>query len=157
MAKLIRKSTNATITAAIGTISRGKYTLLIRLALPIRLLEASAERGGEETPRQHAGEHHQRIGRRAVRGQLGQLAEDDGEDHHRQERPDERPGGADDRLLVAHRDIAPRQDLEKLPISPQIAPVVAFGAAGLDDQFIRHCRVRIRAELQSATGDQQLD
>src|SRR4029077_5343377 len=42
IAKLTRKSTNATITAAIGTIRRGKYTLLIRLALPIRLLEASA-------------------------------------------------------------------------------------------------------------------
>ena len=42
IAKLMRKSTKATITAAIGTISRGKYTLLIRLALPIRLFEASA-------------------------------------------------------------------------------------------------------------------
>ena len=42
MTKPIRKSTNATITAAVGTISRGKYTLLMRLALLIRLLEASA-------------------------------------------------------------------------------------------------------------------
>jgi hypothetical protein len=41
IAKLIRKSTNATTTVAVGTISRGKYTLLIRLALLIRLLEAS--------------------------------------------------------------------------------------------------------------------
>src|SRR5262245_1588468 len=42
IAKLIRKSTKAVITAAIGTISRGKYTLLMRLALPMRLFEASA-------------------------------------------------------------------------------------------------------------------
>ena len=35
IAKLMRKSTKATITAAIGTIKRGKYTLLMRLALPI--------------------------------------------------------------------------------------------------------------------------
>src|SRR6266481_6903645 len=42
IAKLTRKSANATITAALGTIRRGKYTLLTRLALPIRLFEASA-------------------------------------------------------------------------------------------------------------------
>src|SRR6516165_8106028 len=39
--KVIRKSTNATTTVAVGTISLGKYTLLIRFALLIRLLEAS--------------------------------------------------------------------------------------------------------------------
>src|SRR5215467_8034979 len=38
---VIRKSTKATTTVAVGTISRGKYTLVIRLALLIRLLEAS--------------------------------------------------------------------------------------------------------------------
>ena len=41
MANEIRKSTKATTTVALGTISRGKYTLLIRLELPIRLPEAS--------------------------------------------------------------------------------------------------------------------
>src|ERR1700730_11028623 len=41
IAKVIRKSTNATITVAVGTISLGKYTLLIRLALLTRLLDAS--------------------------------------------------------------------------------------------------------------------
>src|SRR5262249_29400550 len=39
--KVIRKSTKATTTVAVGTISLGKYTLLIRLALLIRLLAAS--------------------------------------------------------------------------------------------------------------------
>src|SRR6516162_10823804 len=39
--KVIRKSTNATTTVATGTISLGKYTLLIRFALLTRLLEAS--------------------------------------------------------------------------------------------------------------------
>src|SRR5688572_15062053 len=42
IAKLIAKSTKATPTAAIGTIRRGKYTLLIRLALLTTLLDASA-------------------------------------------------------------------------------------------------------------------
>src|SRR5579864_169799 len=41
MTKLMRKSTNATITAAAGAIRRGKYTLLIRLALLSMLLEES--------------------------------------------------------------------------------------------------------------------
>src|SRR5262249_22853395 len=41
MEKLMRKSTSATTTVAVGTISRGKYTLLIKLALLIKLLEAS--------------------------------------------------------------------------------------------------------------------
>src|SRR6516162_263475 len=40
--KLMVKSTEATPTAASGTIRRGKYTLLIRLALPTMLLEVSA-------------------------------------------------------------------------------------------------------------------
>src|SRR5437868_108163 len=39
--KEIRKSMKATTTAAVGTISLGKYTLLIRFALPIKLFEAS--------------------------------------------------------------------------------------------------------------------
>ena len=38
---MIKKSTNATTTVAVGTISLGKYTLLIRFALLIKLLEAS--------------------------------------------------------------------------------------------------------------------
>src|SRR6516225_595984 len=42
IAKLMRKSTKATITAAIGTINRGKYTLLMRLAFAMTLFEASA-------------------------------------------------------------------------------------------------------------------
>src|SRR5262249_37367092 len=41
IAKLMRKSTKATITAAIGTINRGKYTLLMRLAFAMTLFEAS--------------------------------------------------------------------------------------------------------------------
>src|SRR5262249_32287258 len=39
--KLMVKSTKAAPTAAMGMIRRGKYTLLIRLALPTMLLEAS--------------------------------------------------------------------------------------------------------------------
>src|ERR1700730_11066264 len=41
IAKLMRKSMNATTTASIGTMSRGKYILLMRLALAMRLFEES--------------------------------------------------------------------------------------------------------------------
>ena len=39
---VIKKSTMLVITALAGTIRRGKYTLEMRLELPIRLLLASA-------------------------------------------------------------------------------------------------------------------
>src|SRR5258708_6906673 len=39
--KLTRKSTNETTTAAVGTMRRGKYTLLMRFELPMRLAEDS--------------------------------------------------------------------------------------------------------------------
>src|SRR5215813_5615127 len=42
MAKLMRKSTKDTTTAAVGMISLGKYTLLIRFVLLTRLFEASS-------------------------------------------------------------------------------------------------------------------
>ena len=126
-----------------------KIDLADEIGIADEAVRGIGQRGGEETPGQHAGEDHQRIGRRAVRGQLGQFAEDDGEDHHRQERADERPGGPDHRLLVAHRDVAPSQDLKKLAVLPQVTPIVPLGAAGLDDQFVRHGRKRLRARLGS--------
>src|SRR5215471_17239614 len=39
--RLIRKSTNDVITAAVGTIIRGKYTFVIKFELAIRLFDAS--------------------------------------------------------------------------------------------------------------------
>src|SRR5262249_39520919 len=35
--------------------------------------------------------------------------------------------------LVADRDVAPGEDGEQLTVLPEVAPVVALGAAGLDD------------------------
>src|SRR6516225_2244427 len=71
--KVIRKSTNATTTVAVGTINLGKYTLLMRFALLIRLLEASLN-PVEKNVRQHAGENHQGIRRCSVRQQPGDAA-----------------------------------------------------------------------------------
>ena len=68
MVKLIRKSTNDTTMAAVGTIRRGKYTLLMRLALLMRLLEAPVNE--------------------VEKSCQGHFAENDCEDDHGQQRLD---------------------------------------------------------------------
>ena len=132
----MRKSTKATITAAIGTISRGKYTLLIRLALPMRLFEASASAVAKKLHGSIPANTIKRIGRRAIGGQLGQFAENNREDHHGQEWTDERPGSPDHRLFVTYGDVAPSQHLEKLAVLPQVTPIPPLSATWLDDQFV---------------------
>ena len=122
-----------------------KIDLADEIGIADEAVRGIGQRGGKETPGQHAGKDHQRIGRRAVRRQLGQFAEDDREDHHGQKRADERPGGPDHRLLVAHRNVAPGQHLKQLAVLPQVAPIVALGTAGFDDGFLhrhlnsKHC------------------
>ena len=134
-----------------------KIDLADEIGVADEAVRGIGQRGGKEAPGQHAGKDHQRVGRRAVRRQLGQLAEDDGEHHHRQERPDQRPGGPDHRLLVAHRDVAPSQDLKQLAVSPQVTPIVALGPARLDDQLVRHiCFPTVRAEPERANGDRAI-
>src|SRR5262249_48869483 len=71
-------------------------------------------------------------------------AEDDGKDHHREERADEGPCGADHGLLVAHGHVAPRQHPEQLAIGPQIAPVMAVGPAPFDDKFVHRGILTLR-------------
>ena len=77
---------------------------------------------------------HQRIGRIAVAGQPGDAPEDDGEHNHRQEWSNDGPQDADDGLLVSDRHVAPGQHVKKFPVAPQVAPIVALGAAGFDDE-----------------------
>jgi len=57
---------------------------------------------------EHTGKYQKPIGD-TLRGKLRQLAEHIGEDHHREERPDYRPGRAYHSLLVANRNVAPSQ------------------------------------------------
>ena len=60
--------------------------------------------------------------------------------------PDDRPGDADHRLLVADRDVAPGEDGEQLAIGPEVAPVMPLGPAGLqhdgDPRVGAPCRFR---------------
>jgi len=124
MAKLMRKSTNATITAAIGTINRGKYTLLIRLAFVRRLFDASPTAAAKKLQGSMPAKTISAYG--AVPS----------EDYHGQRWPDERPRRPDHRLLVAHSDVAPSQDSKKFPVTPQVMPIVPFGSSRFDDQHV---------------------
>ncbi len=81
-----------------GDVSSYSLTMAARVAKGV----------GEELPRQHAGEDQNGIGYVAFRRKFGDPAEDQGEDQNRQQRPDQAPRHADDRLLVAHQNIAPR-------------------------------------------------
>ena len=90
------------------------------------------QHAGEQEPGHEAREHHNGIGRLAFARQICQPAKDDGEDHHGEKGADERPGHADHSLLVADRDIPPGEDDKQLTVVPEVAPVVALGAAGLE-------------------------
>ena len=104
---------------------------------------AFAERSGEELPRQHRGEDHDRVGD-AIRGELGDAAKDESENNHREQRTQHRPENADDGLFVAHEHVAPGEEVKELAVTKEIAPVIPLGVPGFDDQFgggVGHDRV----------------
>ncbi len=89
-------------------------------------------RVGKQRPRHERGICEHWIGK-AVRGHPGQMAEKDGEDHHREERLDDRPGRAEHRLLVADLDVTPDEKVQELAVLPQVAELEGNPAArGLD-------------------------
>jgi hypothetical protein len=95
--------------------------------------------GGEELPGQQAGIDYENIRGVALRRDLGQLTEDDGENHHGKEGLQQCPGQTDDGLFVAHRDIALGEDEEDLAVAPEVTPIVALGEAGFDHEAMgRH-------------------
>ena len=51
--------------------------------------------------------------------QFGESAEQHREDHHGQDGADHRPRDPDDRLFVAHREVAPGEDREQLAVGPE--------------------------------------
>ena len=97
----------------------------------------------EVVPRQQRGVAEDGV-RNAVGGHLRELAEEDAEGDHHQERLDERPGGAKDGLLVADGDVAPSEQVRQLTVVPELAQIELHPAArGLDaherafDRFVR--------------------
>lgn len=94
-----------------------------------------AEGIGEELPGQHAGHDEERIGDGRVGVELGNAAEDDGENHHSEEGADDSPGDTDDGLFIADEDVAPGEEIEELAKAPEVSPVIFFGASGFEDDF----------------------
>jgi hypothetical protein len=113
-----------------GNNEPGKIDLADEVGVVDQTSRSFREGGGKKGPRQHAGEDHQGVRRRALSGEFGNPAEDDGKNDHRQEWTDQRPSDANDGLFVTDGDIAPSEDGEQLPIMPKIAPIVFFGMAG---------------------------
>jgi len=93
---------------------------------------ALAQGVGKELPGKHGGIHEYRV-RHPFGGKLRELAEDDGEDDHGEQRADNAPGNADDCLLVADKHITPGEKVKQLAVPPEVGPVVALGASGFDD------------------------
>jgi hypothetical protein len=45
-------------------------------------------------------------------------------------------------LLVAHKQIAPREEVKQLPVAPKIPPILPLGAAGFDYQLSHAQRIQ---------------
>ena len=130
---VITKSTNDVTIAAAGIISLGKYTFDTRLALPSRLADDSVTALDDELPRQHRGKHQH--GLRHTGSAHAHHAPERNEHEHGDRRTDHRPRDADRGLLVAHGQVAPREEVHQLAITPQVAPVIGRRQARFDDEM----------------------
>lgn len=99
-------------------------------------LRTFSECRGKERPGKHAGHDKQRIGNVAGGRELCELTEEHGKDDHRQQRTQQRPGDADRGLFVADREVTPSKEEEEFAVVPEVAPVLARRATGLDDEFL---------------------
>ncbi len=89
---------------------------------------------GEQPPGQQRRQGEDRVGHAAGR-QLQEVAEDQAEQPHGEQGLQDRPGGPQGGLLVAHLDIAPGEEVEQLAVAPQVAQLQrepAFGGQNLD-------------------------
>ena len=88
-----------------------------RILAAAHALAGRGDRIGKKKPGQQAGEDEQRIGS-SSRRHLGNTTEEQAEDHHRGERLQDRPRGAEDRLLVANLDVAPGEEEKQFAVTP---------------------------------------
>ena len=101
-----KKSTIGTVTPASGSRTRGKYTFVTSATVGDEARARERDRDAKYVHGRSA--EYVKIGYGTpFEGKLAKLPEDEREDDHRQEGLEDRPGDADRRLLVAHRDVAP--------------------------------------------------
>ena len=113
------KSTSATTADDVGNDDAREIDFADEIGVADNAVRCFAQNCREQKPRQHARKDHDRIGRGALARQVGEPAEHDRKHHHREKRANNRPGDADDGLLVADRDIAPSEDREQARDRPR--------------------------------------
>ena len=94
---------------------------------------------GEERPWKQSRVRENRI-RNSVRWHLGQPAEDKREHQHREQRLKNRPGGAEQSLLVADLHVTPDQEIEEIAVAPEVEEVQPDPSPAGDD---RNERLRV--------------
>ena len=80
------------------------------------------ERIGKERPRHERAHVEDRI-RQAARRHARKASEKDTKDEHGKDGLQDRPCGADGRLLVANFEIAPDEKIEQLAVAPELSPI----------------------------------
>ena len=100
----------------------------------------------EELPRHECGVREQRVGQ-SLGAELRQVPEDDAEDHHGEERLDDRPEEADHRLAVAHVQVAPGEEPDELTRPPELTQTQRDPAAHRFDDRSRQGRLRGRCHV----------
>ncbi len=125
---------SGTRTHASGRISSGKWTFctsarFVRTQPAVSVKTAEQKAHGTRLSIENTG-YGKPLG-----WKLRELPEDDREHHHREKRLEHGPGDADQRLLVAHLDVAPGEDERKVAGPPE-RPEVREAAApcGTDDR-----------------------
>ncbi len=114
------RSTRPASTVATGMMIRGKYTFCTRFALPTSEFELMFSAVAKNVHGTSA--VNEKIGYGIPSdGTLRELAEEEAEHDHREERLDHRPRRAERRLLVADLDVAPDQEVDQLAVFPDLA------------------------------------
>ena len=99
----------------------------------IRRADEAARRTGSGPGRRRsteAGREGEDRVREAVGADAGELAEEDREDDHRHQRLEDRPRDSEGRLLVPDLDVAPDEEVEQLPVLPDIPEAGAKSTPG---------------------------
>src|SRR5262245_32322865 len=67
---------------------------------------------------------------------LTESSEYNSEHQHREDGSNDRPGYPHHSLLVSNEDVSPSEEIEQLPIPPQIAPIMTFASSSLNYQIV---------------------
>ena len=119
-----------------------KVDLGYQVSVSDQAVAAAGDRVREEGPGQQSRKREKRI-RNAIRLNPSKPAKKQREDDHREERLDDGPGRSQDGLLIPEFDVAPGQEIEQFPVSPQRFQIDRRESAARADRDQRLFRLRI--------------